>query len=128
MAPRVARFFISGRLPGMNDMTAKQGRGRGFVYARDKKKWTNDIALLARAAHVPHFERVHIDYRWVESNRRRNPDNIASAHKQINDGLVTGKVLDNDGWKQISSWTDSFEVDPKRPGVEVTITEVRDEP
>ena len=43
-------------------------------------------------------------------------------------GETAGKVLDNDGWKQISSWTDSFEVDPKRPGVEVTITEVRDEP
>lgn len=121
--PKIASFWIPGQLPGMNDMTAKRGRGRGFAYADAKQKWTNDIAMLARSARVPHFDRVHITYRWVEPNRKRDPDNIAAGHKHINDGLVLAKVLDNDGWKQISGWTDIFEVGPQ-PGVEITITEV----
>ena len=124
MAPRVARVWIPGRLPGMNDTTAKQGRGRGFAYAAEKRKWTNDIALLARAARVPHFTRVHIAYRWVEANHKRDPSNIAAGgRKVVEDGLVLAKVLDNDGWEQIAGFSDTFEVGTK-PGVEVTITEV----
>ena len=125
MAPRVARFSIPGRLSGLNDMTAKQGRGRGFAYAAEKRKWTNDIVLLARAARVPHFNRVHIAYRWVEANHKRDPSNIAAGGRKVaEDGLVLAKVLDNDGWKQIAGFSDAFEVGPK-PGVEITITEVQ---
>ena len=128
MPQQVARFWIPGPLPGMNDMTAKRGRGRGFAYAKAKEKWTNDIALLALAAHVPHFNRVHISYRWVEPNKKRDPSNVAAGgRKVVEDGLVRAKVLENDGWKQMAGpgagWSADFEVGP-RPGVEVTIEEV----
>ena len=50
-------------------------------------------------------------YLWVEKNKRRDKDNIAFAKKFIQDALVKEKVLENDGWAQIESWTDAFTVD-----------------
>jgi len=52
----------------------------------------------------------------------RNPlANIAFAKKFIQDSLVQMGVLENDGWKHIEYFTDSFAVDPKNPRVEVVI-------
>ena len=55
---------------------------------------------------------------------RRDKDNIAFAKKFIQDALVKEKVLENDGWAQIDSWTDAFAVDAQRPRVEVELEEV----
>ena len=62
-----------------------------------------------------------IHYTWVEPNRRRDKDNIAFAKKFVQDSLVRMGVLENDGWKQIEYFTDSFAVDPENPRVEVII-------
>ena len=123
MPPLCAALWIPGPLPGLNDMIAKQSRARGFRYEDLKEKWTNDIAMLARSARVPHFSRVHIDYLWVERNHKRDPSNIAAGgRKLVEDGLVAAKVLDNDGWEEIDGWLDSFVVDKAHPGVLVKIT------
>ena len=55
--------------------------------------------------------------------RRRDKDNIAFAKKFIQDALVKEKVLKNDGWAQIESWTDAFAVEAQHPRVEVEINE-----
>ena len=49
---------------------------------------------------------------------------IAFAKKFIQDALVKEKVIQNDGWTQIESWTDAFAVDAQRPRVEVELEEV----
>lgn len=40
------------------------------------------------------------------------------------DALVHSGVLENDGWKNIESFTDEFFVDARNPRVEVEIEEV----
>ncbi len=67
---------------------------------------------------------VAMRYLWVEKNKRRDKDNIAFAKKFIQDALVKEKVLENDGWAQIESWTDAFTVDAQCPRVEVELEEV----
>jgi hypothetical protein len=121
----VKAFFIPGPLPGLNEMIdqAKGCGGRGARYARIKDQWTQTCALHALAAGLKHIDCARFRFRWVERTRQRNPDNIACGKKYIIDGLVTAKVLDNDGWSQVLSWVDSFEVG-ERPGVWVTVETV----
>ncbi len=119
-------LWIPGLLPGLNELfdAAKSGHGRGNAYSRLKKKWTNDIALLAKAKRTRYLEPVHINFEWREPNRRRDPDNfVAGGRKLVLDGLVRSGMLNGDGWAHISGWHDSFCV-MKPAGVMLTIWEV----
>jgi hypothetical protein len=108
----------------MNELiaAAKGSGGRGAAYARLKRRWTDAVVLLARSARIAPLERAQFAWRWVERDRRRDPDNVAAGgRKLVLDGLVAAKVLPGDGWANVAGWRDEFEVGP-RPGVEVTIT------
>ena len=110
----------------MNEMLDAHGYGggqAGNAYAKAKKKWTNDIALLAKVAKIQPVGRAHFRFIWHERNRQRNPDNISAGKKMILDGLVTARVLVNDGWQQIAGWIDEFCVS-RTPGVMVWIEPV----
>lgn len=64
-------------------------------------------------------------YRWHESNRKRDLDNISSyGRKVIQDALVECRVLVDDGWKQVQGFQDEFMIDRKHPYIEVIIKEV----
>jgi putative prophage lp2 protein 24 len=65
---------------------------------------------------------VYIKYRWYEKDRRRDLDNVSSfGRKVIQDALVATKVLQNDGWKNITGFQDSFFVDAENPRIEIEI-------
>lgn len=116
-------FHIPGRLPGLNDVVPKMDRGfRARAYAKEKRAWTETVALLAKANKIPTLSRVRVGCIWRETNRKRDPDNVASAKKHIMDGLVLAGVLGNDGWKNIAGFSDDFEIGGAI-GVEVTLTE-----
>lgn len=123
--PAQVGLWIPGPLPGLNEMiaAAKGCGGRGLAYSRMKKEWTMTIKFLAQAAQWRPMRAARFAFLWVERNRSRNPDNIAAGRKFIFDGLVAAKVLSNDGWGEIRSWTDTFAVGDK-PGVRVEIQEV----
>ncbi len=71
---------------------------------------------------------VHMKYRWYEKNKRRDKDNISSyGRKVIQDSLVYSHVLKNDGWKEITGFSDEFFVDADNPRIEVLIREVGDD-
>ncbi len=120
-----ATLWVPGPLPNLNDIiaSAKGCGGRGRGYSVMKSQWTHLVANLAKRSRVPRFERAHFEFTWREKSKLRNPDNIAAAHKFVFDGLVLAKVLDNDGWSQVSGWNDRFEVS-LTPGVLVEITGV----
>ena len=116
-------LWIPGRLPGLNEVI-NQNRGNKFAGAKTKKKLTNDIAVLAKAQLKPCSEGCKITFIWFEPNRKRDPDNIASAKKFILDGLVKAGILENDGWKQVKWFVDFFEVEKSNPGVRVKLAEI----
>ena len=67
---------------------------------------------------------VRMEYKWYEPNRKRDLDNISSwGRKVIQDALVKCRVIENDGWRQITGFSDSFYVDKKNPRIEVVIEE-----
>ncbi len=65
---------------------------------------------------------VRMTYRWYEKDRRRDLDNVSSfGRKVIQDALVDTGVIQNDGWKEITGFSDEFYVDKKNPRIEVEI-------
>lgn len=119
-------LIINERLPGLNEYTAAC---RTNPHKGAAMKGNSESIVIA--AIRSQFRRLHIDhpvkiaYSWYEPNQRRDLDNISSfGRKVIQDALVKAHILDNDGWKNIVGFTDSFYVDRGHPRIEVEITEV----
>lgn len=124
------QFTIPGRLPGLNEMikAAKGYGGRGYGYSKLKKKWTNDIALIIKAARIPKMKRILLSFNWHEPmatkrERPRDPDNVSGGgRKIILDALKTAGVIPNDTMKEVDGWQDVFHTSI-RPKVDVGIWE-----
>ena len=118
-------LVIKGKLPGLNEYTSacRTNPHKGAsMKAKAETIVINAIRAQMRRIHVQ--EPVRISYRWYEPNRRRDLDNISSfGRKVIQDALVKAHVLENDGWRNIVGFKDSFFVDKGDPRIEVEITE-----
>lgn len=119
------KLVIPGKLPGLNDYI-KAERGNRYAAAGMKADAEYLIAWKIREQlkGLKIRNKVSIDYLWVEQNRKRDKDNVAFAKKFIQDALVKTRVIENDGWANIDSFTDRFIVDKCNPRIEVTIKEV----
>ena len=118
--------LILPKMPGLNEYIAAE-RSHRQAAAGMKRQCERDIRFCIRAqwrGKVRFSRHVKIKYLWIEKDRRRDKDNIAFAKKFIQDALGKEKVLQNDGWAQIESWTDDFAIDSKKPRVEIEIQEV----
>lgn len=120
------KFTIYGRLPGMNEYTSSQ-RGNRYHGANMKRASQKAVEAYISAAKLKPIKcPVRIIYAFYEPDRRRDLDNISGfAHKVIQDALVSCGVLQGDGWKHITGYTDVFAVDRKHPRIEVELVEVR---
>lgn len=119
------KFTIPLRLPGLNEYV-NACRGNAYSGANVKKQVETAIfyVLAQQLPGLRIHKPVHVDFLWVEQNKRRDKDNIAFGKKFILDALQKAKVLSGDGWTQVDGFTDSFAVCRNNPHVEVTITEV----
>lgn len=121
-------LVIQGRLDNLNDYTSacrtNQYKG-GQMKAKNERVCMAYIKSQLRGVHIK--RKVYMRYKWYEKDRRRDLDNISSfGRKVIQDSLVKCGVLENDGWKNISGFSDEFFVDAKNPRIEVEI-EVMDD-
>lgn len=126
-------FTVPGTLPGLNDYLKAERKftrrgGTAHSVGNDMKQENQMLicnAIRLQLKHLKIQKPVHISYRFYEPNRRRDLDNIAGvAHKFIQDSLVRCGVLENDGWDQITGFSDAFFVDRHNPRIEITIQEV----
>ena len=122
------KFTIPGKLPGLNEyLKAERSFNKRHSCGNDMKQQyqfiiCNSIRTQLKRAHFKNP--VKIVYRFYEPNRKRDLDNISAvAHKFVQDALVKCRVLDNDGWQQITGFADEFYIDRKHPRIEVTIIE-----
>jgi len=120
----MVKFIIPGQLPGLNEYI-KAERTSKYKAAAMKRDAERLISLCARQQlrGIQFIAPVTMHYTWHESNRRRDKDNIAFARKFIQDALVGAGVLQGDGWQYIDGFTDTFDVDPKNPRIEVIVKE-----
>jgi hypothetical protein len=131
------QFFIPGPLPGMNDIIndsrklqhwrlrsgTAQRRSR---WDESRKQWIELISShikLEGGSLLHTFDRAHFEFTWIEANKRRDPDNIAAAKKLLFDGMIVAGLIENDGWKQVASFKDTFEIcgAGEFPGVRVLV-------
>lgn len=126
-------FTVPGTLPGLNDYLKAERKftrrgGSAHSVGNDMKQENQMLicnAIRMKLKRLKIQRPVHISYRFYEPNRRRDLDNIAGvAHKFIQDSLVRCGVLENDGWDQITGFSDAFFVDRHNPRIEVIIREV----
>lgn len=113
-------LIIPGEMPGLNTIIA-ESKKHWSNYAKSKKKYTLIATVFAKRDLVPISKSVNIEFMWYCKDKRRDPDNIASAKKYIIDGLVDAKILVEDGWSQIKGFTDRFYIDKYNPRIEVII-------
>ncbi len=121
------KIVIPGELPDLNTIIAesKRGRGKWQPYNEMKQEYTNIVAWIAKSEIKKQLEKIDLDITWICKNRRKDKDNImAGGLKMILDGLVVAGVIKNDGWSEIGSINNRFEVDKDNPRVEVEIREV----
>lgn len=119
-------IHFHGQLPGMNEMlaAANQRWRKTNGYAIMKHQVETDLWMQIKQRKlgpVPVDSRVFLEFEWIEKDRRRDKDNIASARKFIIDALVKGNVLRGDGWRDIGGFSDRFVVDAEAVGVRVVI-------
>jgi len=123
MIEPVYTLWIPGRLPGLNEVIEENRRNR-YKGAALKKNATMLVKLTAREGFKALMDGPYEwRFTWYEADRRRNPDNIASAVKFIFDGLQHQGVIRNDGWGQVGGIHHAFEIGT--PGVRVEAWEVR---
>lgn len=121
------RFFISCRLPGLNEIVeaSKVLKGKWSRYAEMKVLYESLIKDDIRLAKLrPCLGRVRISLHWIEPNARRDYGNIRAGEKFITDALVTMKILKTDSRKQVVGFVDTFAVDKAQSGCWVTLEEI----
>ena len=114
-------FVIPGELPDMNQII-KASKSHYMAYSTMKKKYTE--LVKTNAAHLPNIDKSDFVITWYCKNKRIDPDNLAVGAKMIFDGLVEIGVMENDGWGNVNSITNLFEVDKANPRIEVEIFEL----
>ena len=115
--------MIKGRLDNYNDyITACRTHPMKGAKLKGKNEEKVKAAIYEQLGRLRIQKPVYIKYRWYEKDRRRDLDNVSSfGRKVIQDALVATKVLQNDGWKNITGFQDSFFVDAANPRIEIEI-------
>ena len=116
------KLVIYGRLDNLNDYT-KACRTDPRVGNRMKKKNEEIISgyIMQQMRGIRFDGRVYLHFTWIEPNRNRDLDNVCFAKKFILDALVSNGIIETDGWRGVSGFTDEFGVDADNPRIEVTI-------
>ena len=101
-------FEIPYKFPSLNEYVNANRQGWA-VGAGMKKRVQKHIAPFIQR--MPTFsEPIIIHFLWIESNRRRDYDNIAFAKKFILDAMQEQGKLENDNRKWVRGFSDDFEV------------------
>lgn len=97
-------LWVPGRLPGLNELLngKSQARNGWNAYNQTKQRWTASVILLSRVRGLSAVGPGYWSYLCAEPNQKRDPLNIvAGAVKILEDALVKGGLLENDGWADV---------------------------
>ena len=117
-------LIIYGKLPNLNEYT-RACRTNKFAGAKMKSDAEKIISLHIRQQlqGIAFENAVKLSFRWYESNKRRDLDNVCFAKKFILDALVSNGIIIADGWQGVVGFTDNFFIDKEKPRIEVDIQE-----
>lgn len=97
---------INLKLPSLNEYT-RVCRSNAVVASKFKRDIEREISYFL--INMKKYEKpIFIDFNWIEKNKKRDLDNIASAKKFILDAMVKAGKIKNDGWKYVAGFSDKF--------------------
>lgn len=109
------------KLPSLNDYI-RACRTNKYAGAGMKKQIENEITYFINK--LPKFDNpIEIEFTWIESNKKRDLDNICFAKKFILDAMVKCGKMKNDNRNYVTGFRDFFEYD-KESKVILKIKEV----
>lgn len=117
------KVVIPGELPTLNKYIRKE-RANKYAGATLKRQATMLCTTYFKAAMNHGLEvngQVDLYLNWFMKNMRQDKDNIRFCVKFIQDGMMQAGLIENDGWKQIGNYYDTFSVDKDHPRVEVEL-------
>jgi hypothetical protein len=102
-------FEIESELPDLNTYILAE-RSNRYSAANLKKNATRTChhSCIQLKGKVPKDLIFDIVITWHLPNKKKDPDNVAFGIKFIHDGLVSAKVLSNDGANNINSISHRF--------------------
>ena len=116
------KLVIPGQFPTMNTIIDKS-KTHWSKYKRMKDNYDAIVQYYVEQQRIKFFEAVKLNITYYRKDKRTDPDNIAAAKKFIIDGLVSAGVLEDDGWKQVKGFKESWEVDKDNPRIEIELEE-----
>lgn len=130
------RLVIKTPLMSLNETiaTAKNQSSTYSPYSRQKREAEQTVALEISSQlktyqkKFPYMDKWAVPkgacfhFRWYAKNKRRDPDNIASACKFLFDAMIKQGCLANDNWEYIKFISHDFYVDKASPRVEIHIS------
>jgi len=114
------RLIIPCQLPSMNEII-NACKGHWGSYRSIKSEYEGAVAAAARSNKVPEFESIELEIIYFREDKRTDPDNISAGKKVLLDGLVAAGVIQNDGWKQVKKFKETWKIDKGNPRTEVII-------
>ena len=100
------RIEIPMKLPSLNDYI-KVCRSNKLYANKYKGQIEQEIGLYLMK--MPKWNNpIKIHFTWVESNKKRDYDNIAASKKFILDSMVKYRKLKDDNRKCVTAFTDNF--------------------
>lgn len=73
---------------------------------------------------VPNFESIELDIIWIETKKKRDPDNVFTGVKFILDSIVKSGMIKDDDRDHVKSIKSHIEVEKDR-GVVINIIGLR---
>ena len=95
------------KLPSLNDYILACRANR---YKAAKMKKDTEAEIIKHVSSLPTFDRVWINFTWIEKDARRDPDNVAFAKKFILDALVKCGRIPDDSQKYVAGFLDNVTI------------------
>lgn len=98
------------KLPSLNELIDMAKKNR-YSCGKWTKEWHNTICKYIIASRLKKMDQAKFDFIWIETDKGqgRDKDNISSLGKKfIFDALVKARILKDDGWDDVISWSDHF--------------------
>lgn len=113
-------LVIEGKMPSLNELIAKTNHNKygGNEFKQNIEsdiKW--QILKQIREKNIEHLlplkNMADFEFTYIEENKKRDKDNIASSKKYLFDALVRVGVIQNDGWKWVGDFKETFVIGSK---------------
>lgn len=100
-------LIIPTRLESLNDMIHAMNSNK-YAGANIKNRAQRKIQSITTMTCETLPEDGWWYFEWHEFNKRRDPDNVASARKYIFDAFQEMHLIENDNWKYVKGFHDEF--------------------